>query len=122
MELREFVTGVLDEIFEAISTEQKKYYEDCQTIPPVIAPQYMPNPNVIHNHMRKMDTIHFDLAITESSSSEKTAGGKAGISIVSFGGSNQKGQNNETIQKVSFDITVCYPAVTGGKMTPSGQG
>ena len=116
MELKEFIAGTLEEIFTAISKEQEKYFPEHTKIKPIVAPFELPRSTTLTSG-RHLNTIKFDLNVSETVLKEKEGGGRVGITVLSAGGSGHSGEQSSTAQRVSFEITVAYPAVGNEKKT-----
>ena len=109
MELKEFIKTTIEEVFDAISESQEKYTPDYKRMNGVVVPLTPLRIPMSQTAKREIERISFDLSVSEQS--EKSTGGKIGISVLSAGA--EKDKSNNIAQHVSFSIPVYLPA-TGG--------
>jgi hypothetical protein len=106
MELKEFITQTISAISDATTELQATYAEDGIIINPPTSHQsgdvYMPGNSGYTS--RRVQNIHFDVAVTASS--ETSGNAKAGIKVLSaqLGAGGSKAVAAEQVSRVSFDV------------------
>lgn len=113
MEIKEYITEVVDNIFEAVIELQKKHCNGMEVLQPIVSPGIITKDSTCADGRRthSVSRIDFDIAVEVS---EQNAENKKGhLSIKVFGGNIGHEQEYKTsaIQRVSFSINVVYPSV-----------
>jgi hypothetical protein len=113
MELRDFISSAIVEIFRGV--EQAK--EDLADKHGAVNPFFGPNMNSMkHEHLQ---FVEFDIAVTANEKTEGSA--KAGVSVlgVELGGNGGKSLENSTVSRVKFRVPIIPPVTL---VTPSIEG
>lgn len=112
MELKEFIEGSINSIFEAISDLQKD--SDCEKLEGIVSPSsFYGNGKecTLGNKPRNISTIHFDLTVEAEQRHQQGGGAGIGIKVISGRvGGEHTGTNTKT-HNLSFDIDVIYPSI-----------
>lgn len=111
MELKQFVTDSLVQIFEGVDAAQQEIGDSGQ-ICPVVRKDSIRDANTIpalSNDGQPIEYFDFDVAVKIDDSNE--VGAKVGISIASFnfGGSGKTVSSEGVVSKIKFRIPVVFP-------------
>ena len=111
MELKEFVSQSLTQIFEGVKDAQEKTNELGGSVAPkIIAPQ-RENPVILgFNHKQAVILVDFDVSLnTVDSTATKTG---FGLFVAAFGGGIQSGgtSSNKEFSRLHFSVPVILPS------------
>lgn len=110
MELKEFVSQSLQQIFEGICDAQKKTKELGGSIATkVIAPQREHKSILGFNHKEAVILVDFDISLDIIDSTNSKAG--FGLFVAAFGGGAQTGSSlsNNQLSRLRFSVPVVLP-------------
>lgn len=111
MELKEFVSQSLLQIFEGICDAQKNSKELGGSIATeVIAPQREHQSILGFNHKKAVILVEFDISLDTIDSTNSKAG--FGLFVAAFGGGAQTGftLSNNQLSRLRFSVPVVLPA------------
>lgn len=115
MELKEFISGIIQDITTAVNETQKEYKTENQDVlQPIINPSEIDTDkgNCVHNGIKRHITyIDFDVSLIVSENDGKK--GEAGIkvNILSMHGGVDHTEHSELIQRVHFNVPIALPAI-----------
>lgn len=111
MELKEFVSQSLLQIFEGVKDAQEKTNElNGSVAPKIIAPQ-RDNPSILGlNHNQAVILVNFDVSLNTIDSTATKAG--FGLFVAAFGGGAQTGETtaNKEFSWLHFSVPVVLPS------------
>lgn len=115
MELNEFISGVLQDITQAVESTQHRYKTDNQEmLSPIVCPSEIETDkeHCIERDIRRYITyVDFDVALAVSETDGKD--GKAGVrtKIVDFCRGTEHGEHSELVQRIRFRIPIVLPSI-----------
>jgi len=118
MELKEFITSVIDDICDSVTELQTKYNPDAAVAKAVISPATLPEHRKPQQaYIRMAERVGFDVCVDAYTT--KGADGKLGISIITVQAEAGISHTNSIHHRVSFTIPILLPAVTSTLAFPN---
>lgn len=108
MEIKDFISGVIEGIFDGVLQANEKYaLEGVELLPPIICPTAQGGDVLnVNGAIRNVQNLKFEVIINVENS--KNGGYKLSIQNFEFGKNGDK-ENNSISNKISFSLKIVPP-------------
>lgn len=110
MELKEFIKTAISDITGAISELQEET-TNGSIINPTLPNSIANTTLVVHDEIRPIERLQFDVAVTVSESSQIDGNAKAGISVFGAKIGTVTSANEQSASRLTFSIPILFPSV-----------
>jgi hypothetical protein len=111
MELKEFLTQTLVQISEGVQEAQKQVKDSGCIINPLTDHKGTQIQEEYQNNFRQIQTVKMSIAVSVTESNDTKAGIGIVASIIQAGKSNGESEQNQTINRIEFEIPVALPVM-----------
>jgi hypothetical protein len=111
MELKEFITQTLVQISGGVQEAQQQLKDSGCIINPMTDNKGTQIQVGYQNNFRQIQLVKISVAVTVTESNDKKAGIGIVASIIQAGKSGSESEQNQTINRIEFEIPVALPII-----------